>query len=230
MKKNFFLGIVVVAICMASCSGQSDKVNLKTAIDSASYALGVNIGASYRDASFPGEDLDVDLILKGFKSAFTNGEMFMTEEETYDFLNSYFEKASLAACESNKVEGETFLKENASKEGVVQTASGLQYRVVKEGNGEKPSATDIVTVHYTGKLLDGTVFDSSVTSGEPVSFPLDQVIPGWSEGVQLMNVGSKYEFWIPYDLAYGTNSVGGVIDPYSTLHFEVELLGIEKAK
>ena len=229
MKKNCFLGIVVLAMCLASCSGQSDKISLKTDVDSASYALGVNIGAYYGEAELPGP-LDIDLILKGFKSAFTNEATLMTVEETNEYLSKFFEKATLSEYEENRVEGENFLLENANKEGVVKTASGLQYRVITEGKGAKPSPTDVVTVHYTGRLIDGTVFDSSLSAGEPVSFPLDQVIPGWSEGVQLMNVGSKYEFWIPYDLAYGTSSVGGVIDPYSTLHFEVELLGIEKAK
>ena len=229
MKKNYFLGIVLVAMCLAGCTGQSDKISLKTDVDSASYALGVNIGSYYGEAELPGP-LDVDLILKGFKSAFTNEATLMSVEETNEYLGKFFEKATLSEFEVNRVAGENFLLENANREGVVKTASGLQYRVVTEGKGAKPSPTDVVTVHYTGRLLDGTVFDSSLSAGEPVSFPLDQVIPGWSEGVQLMNVGSKYEFWIPYDLAYGTSSVGGVIDPYSTLHFEVELLGIEKAK
>ena len=229
MKKNYFLGIVLVAMCLAGCTGQSDKISLKTDVDSASYALGVNIGSYYGEAELPGP-LDVDLILKGFKSAFTNEATLMSVEETNEYLGKFFEKATLSEFEVNRVEGENFLLENANREGVVKTASGLQYRVITEGKGAKPSPTDVVTVHYTGRLLDGTVFDSSLSAGEPVSFPLDQVIPGWSEGVQLMNVGSKYEFWIPYDLAYGTSSVGGVIDPYSTLHFEVELLGIEKAK
>ena len=229
MKKNYFLGIVLVAMCLAGCTGQSDKISLKTDVDSASYALGVNIGSYYGEAELPGP-LDVDLILKGFKSAFTNEATLMSVEETNEYLGKFFEKATLSEFEVNRVAGENFLLENANKEGVVKTASGLQYRVITEGKGAKPSPTDVVTVHYTGRLLDGTVFDSSLSAGEPVSFPLDQVIPGWSEGVQLMNVGSKYEFWIPYDLAYGTSSVGGVIDPYSTLHFEVELLGIEKAK
>lgn len=230
MKTNYILMIVAIAMCVAGCTGQSGKVNLKTDVDSASYALGINVGATYRDAAFPGEALDVDLILKGFKSAFTNGNTYMTEEESFDYLNTYFSKANLSSYEYNKAEGELFLKENAGKEGVVQTASGLQYRVITEGKGAKPSATDVVTVNYTGKLIDGTVFDSSLTTGEPVSFPLDQVISGWSEGVQLMNVGSKYEFWLPYELAYGTNSVGGVIEPYSALYFEVELLDINKAE
>ena len=230
MKKNYLFVIVVLAMCLAGCSGQSDKISLKTDVDSASYALGVNMGASYRETTYPGAPLDADLILKGFKSALMREETIMTLDETIEFLNSYFDKATLTAFEINRVEGEKFLSENANKEGVVKTASGLQYRVITEGKGAKPSPTDVVTVHYTGRLIDGTVFDSSLSAGEPVSFPLDQVIPGWSEGVQLMNVGSKYEFWMPYDLAYGTSSVGGVIDPYSTLHFEVELLGIEKAK
>lgn len=127
-----------------------------------------------------------------------------------------------------KAEGEQFLAANALKEGVVTTESGLQYEVITEGKGKKPAATDKVTVHYTGTLLDGTVFDSSVERGEPIDFRLDQVIAGWTEGVQLMSVGSKYRFFIPYNLAYGERGAGQQIPPYATLIFEVELLGINK--
>ena len=129
-------------------------------------------------------------------------------------------------AESNKKAGAEFLAENAKKEGVKVTASGLQYRVITEGSGNKPVASSKVKVHYTGKLLDGTVFDSSVQRGEPIDFALNQVIPGWTEGVQLMTPGSKYEFYIPSDLAYGDRGAGNAIPPGAALIFEVELLAV----
>lgn len=127
----------------------------------------------------------------------------------------------------SKEAGQQFLEANAKKEGVSTTASGLQYKVVTQGDGAQPTATDTVKVHYRGTFIDGKTFDSSYDRGEPISFPLNRVIKGWTEGVQLMSVGSTYEFYIPYTLAYGENGAGGVIPPYATLIFQVELLGIE---
>lgn len=124
-------------------------------------------------------------------------------------------------------EGERFLEENAKKEGVQVTPSGLQYKVIEEGYGTKPKAAETVTVHYRGTLIDGTEFDSSYKRGQPVSFPLNRVIAGWTEGLQLMKTGAKYEFYIPYNLAYGERGAGTVIPPYATLIFEVELLGVQ---
>jgi FKBP-type peptidyl-prolyl cis-trans isomerase len=133
-------------------------------------------------------------------------------------------------ADPNTEKGEAFLAENAKKEGVKVTASGLQYKVLKEGNGKSPKATDNVQVHYKGTLLDGTEFDSSIKRGEPAEFPLNRVIPGWTEGVQLMKVGDKFQFTIPSALAYGEQGAGGAIGPNSTLIFEVELLAIEAGK
>jgi FKBP-type peptidyl-prolyl cis-trans isomerase len=133
----------------------------------------------------------------------------------------------LALSDPQAIQGADFMASNANAEGVVTTASGLQYRVIVEGDGPRPTARETVNVHYTGKFLDGTVFDSSVERGQPISFPLNGVIAGWTEGVQLMPVGSTYEFWIPPGLAYGTRGAGGVIPPNATLYFEVQLLGIE---
>ena len=130
----------------------------------------------------------------------------------------------------NKTIGREFMEQNAKNDSVVQTQSGLQYMVLKEGTGAKPGATDTVTVHYTGKLLDGTVFDSSVERGEPATFALDQVIPGWTEGLQLMSEGSKYRLFIPSELAYGSNGAGDLILPNSTLIFDVELIKVTKKK
>lgn len=228
MKKLNVLTAITIAFVMMSCSqGGSGKVVLKNALDSASYALGVNTGGSYESSTFPGEELDVDLISAGFAQAIKGQEVKMSIEEATEFLNVYFTKASVEASQANKQEGEEFLAKNMFKEGVSTTATGLQYTVITEGTGAKPEATDQVTVHYTGKLLDGTVFDSSVERGEPATFGLNQVIPGWSEAVQLMNVGSKYKVWIPSDLAYGESGTGP-IPPNSVLEFEIELIEIVK--
>ena len=142
-----------------------------------------------------------------------------TEEATPDYGQQ---------IKDNKTLGREFLEQNAKNDSVVQTQSGLQYMVLKEGTGAKPGPTDEVTVHYTGKLLDGTVFDSSVERGEPATFPLDKVIPGWTEGLQLMSEGSRYKFFIPSELAYGSKGAGNQILPNSTLIFDVELLKVEK--
>ncbi|MEM6916565.1 MAG: FKBP-type peptidyl-prolyl cis-trans isomerase, partial [Verrucomicrobiota bacterium] len=147
----------------------------------------------------------------------------LSEEE----ISAAFEESQEMVEKAKAAVGQEFLDENAKKEGVEITESGLQYEVLEEGDGPKPSATDNVTVHYHGTLIDGTVFDSSVDRGSPASFPLNRVIPGWTEGVQLMPVGSKFRFTIPYDLAYGERGSPPKIEPYSTLIFEVELLEIE---
>ena len=150
----------------------------------------------------------------------------MTPEASQSFLQTYFTAAQEKLSADKKSEGEKFLSENAKNPAVQTTASGLQYIVLKDTVGAKPGATDKVKVHYEGTLIDGTKFDSSYDRGEPIDFPLNQVIPGWTEGIQLMSVGSKYKFYIPYQLAYGEQGAGGVIPPFSTLIFTVELLGI----
>ena len=150
----------------------------------------------------------------------------MTAEASQSFLQTYFTAAQEKISTEKKAQGEKFLADNAKNPAVQTTASGLQYIVLKDTVGAKPTATDKVKVHYEGTLIDGTKFDSSYDRGEPIDFPLNQVIPGWTEGIQLMSVGSKYKFYIPYQLAYGEQGAGGVIPPYSTLIFTVELLGI----
>ena len=149
-------------------------------------------------------------------------------EEAQKLINDYLQDLEKKAEAMAREEGEKFLAENGKKENVRSTASGLQYVVEKEGDGAQPSASDEVTVHYTGKLLNGTVFDSSVNRGEPATFPLNRVIPGWTEGVQLMKEGAKYTIFIPSDLAYGAGGVPNVIPPHSTLIFEVELIKVNK--
>ncbi len=217
--------VIAITFGLAGCSqGISNKVTLKNAVDSASYALGVNTGGSYSSLSFPGEELDEDLIIAGFAQAIKGDDVAISVDESMNYLNEYFMTVSDSDADLNQQEGEEFLAQNKLQDGVVETSSGLQYQVLIEGTGAKPSLTDVVMVHYSGKLLDGTEFDSSI-GGDPVTFGLDQVIEGWTEALMLMPVGSKYRIWLPSDLAYG-QSGSGPIPGGSVLDFEVELLDI----
>lgn len=230
MKKiSVLVAAVAVAMGISATSCDSKKnVSLKTATDSASYALGIANGNMFRQnlGTIPGEPVNVDLLLAAFELAMKDQEGKMTPKEAQNYLQTYFMEASTRESNKNKEEGENFLAENKTKDGVITTESGLQYKVEKEGDGPKPTATDRVKVHYTGTLLDGTVFDSSIDRGEPATFGVGQVIKGWTEGLQIMPVGSKYIFWIPSDLAYGERGAGQDIKPNSVLKFEVELLEI----
>jgi len=202
-----------------------------TKVDSVSYLVGMNIGNSIiKDFS----EANVNLLVKGLQDAMTK-QAPMCADPGNEMLNSFFQqKQQLAQAEEEKnamaykVVGEEFLAKNAKRKGVEVTASGLQYEVLKEGKGERPTATSKVKVHYHGTTPEGVVFDSSVDRGEPISFGLDQVIKGWTEGVQLMKVGAKYRFYIPQELAYGPSSPSPTIKAYMPLVFEVELIEIEK--
>lgn len=205
---------------------------LSTEKDSLSYALGVNIATSFSQQKI---DIDVDVLATAMKDVLAGGKTQLDEQQVMAVLMQFQQKMQARqseeaskAGEKNRVEGEKFLAENKKKEGVQVTPSGLQYKVITMGTGEKPKASDQVTVHYTGRLITGEVFDSSVDRGEPATFPLNGVIAGWTEGVQLMPVGSKFEFYIPSDLAYGPRGAGGLIGPDATLVFEVELISINK--
>ena len=197
------------------------------------YIIGMDIGKSLRDQ---GTEVDLDSLVDAIRATYNDGELAMTVEEAGQVRKEYIEKMqakkqaeAATVGQANLVAGQKFLAENATKEGVQTTASGLQYKVVTMGTGAKPAATDTVKVHYRGTLLDGTEFDSSYARNEPISFALNRVIPGWTEGVQLMPVGSKFMFYIAPDLAYGEGG-GGPIPPNSTLEFEVELLDIEASE
>lgn len=209
---------------------KAKKVVLKNEIDSVSYLMGVNIGNSLGKEM---SEANFELIIQGFRDAVAKGRL-VCQDSTDMVLSMYFqEKAMKKQAEEDKksevykVAGEKFLAENGKKQGVVTTATGLQYQVIKEGDGAHPTAESTVKVHYHGTTIEGIVFDSSVERGEPIEFPLNQVIPGWTEGVQLMSKGAKYKFFIPQELAYGSSSPTPVITPYSCLVFEVELLSFE---
>jgi len=242
MKKTV-LFLAAISLVFASAEAKSKKpektivqapVNvLVNDVDSMSYALGLNVGTDFSKnlKGIPGGKSNIDLLIKGFTTAMKGDSAIMKPEVAMEFFKGYIAKASAKDAELKKSVGEKFLAENKTKDSVKTTASGLQYKVLIAKDGPKPQATDSVKVHYQGFLIDGTKFDSSVDRGEPITFPLNQVIPGWTEGVQLMSVGSKYKFYVPYALGYGEKGAGnGAIPGFSTLIFEVQLLDIKKLK
>jgi FKBP-type peptidyl-prolyl cis-trans isomerase len=190
-----------------------------------SYAFGLFMGTNLKDSGFA-YNFDYAEMMEGFKAAFEGKDTRLTQEEAYAAVQTAFTEFQDKQAADNKEKETAFMTDNGKKSGVTTTASGLQYEVIAGGTGPKPRASDTVRVNYEGTLLDGTVFDSSYTRGEPAEFPLDGVIPGWTEGIQLMPVGSTYKLYIPSELAYGTQSPGGAIGPNSTLIFKVELLAI----
>lgn len=200
-------------------------------MDKVSYALGLGIGRQL--AQMGASELNIDDFAAAIKDVIAGNELKVSNREAQTIVQDYFrkqeEKLNAERAEKGKVakaEGEKYLAENAKKEGVVTLPSGLQYMVLKEGNGKKPKATDQVKCHYEGFLIDGTVFDSSIQRGEPAVFPLNQVVAGWTEGLQLMQEGAKYRFFIPYILGYGEGGAGASIPPYAALIFDVELLEV----
>ena len=250
MRKSSVLTIAAVAaiiVGFASCSSKkaissTDKpaqeiYNLASQVDSVSYVIGKVNGyqminqTKTQMESWPVEG-NYDAFIAGLNDAMKDpdDDLFLGEsiDNISGFVNVFFQMMAEKAAEDNKVKGETFLAENKTETGVITTESGLQYKVITEGTGEKPNAEDNVKVHYSGNLLDGTVFDSSYERGEPMTFPIGGVIKGWSEGLLLMSVGSKYKFWIPAELGYGMRAPSPNIPPNSMLEFEVELLEVIK--
>jgi FKBP-type peptidyl-prolyl cis-trans isomerase FklB len=201
-------------------------------MDKLSYALGLGIGQQLAQMD-AGSDLNVEDFAQSIKDVLEGRELKVSHREAQELVQNYFAKKEEAMnaerAEKGKAareEGEKYLAENAKKDGVITLPSGLQYQVLKEGNGKKPSAKDSVKCHYEGFLIDGTVFDSSVQRGEPAVFGLQQVIAGWTEGLQLMQEGAKYRFFIPYRLAYGEGGAGQLIPPFAALIFDVELIQV----
>lgn len=198
---------------------------MSTEQNNVSYAIGMSIAESLKNQNLT--ELDATVIAEAINDLMQGKTPRLNAEEANQIIHDHLEEKRSAAFTANKTEGENFLASNKSKEGIQETATGLQYKILTEGDGQKPAATDVVSVHYHGTLIDGTVFDSSVERGTPASFGVHQVIPGWTEALQLMNVGSKYRLYIPQNLAYGANPhPGGPIQPFSTLLFDVELLAI----
>jgi FKBP-type peptidyl-prolyl cis-trans isomerase FklB len=194
-------------------------------LEKVSYAVGMSIGESLKAQNL--EDIDTKKLSLAMDTIFKNQDPLFTPEEANSIIQAYLDTKKYAAYGSLKLEGEKFLKNNKSNKDIQTTESGLQYEIIKSGNGKRPSKVDSVSVHYHGTLIDGTVFDSSVERGTPANFGVHQVIPGWTEALQLMDIGSKYRLFIPQELAYGANPhPGGPIQPFSALIFEVELLEI----
>ena len=189
-----------------------------------SYALGLGIGQQLKSMNI--EDFSIEDFTKSISDVMTGKETAISSREAQAMLNEYFQKKEKEQAHTAIAEGKVYHEQNAKRDGVTQTKSGLQYEVLTEGTGKSPKATDTVRCHYEGRLLDGTVFDSSYKRGEPADFGLNQVIPGWTEGVQLMKEGAKFRFHIPYLLAYGERGAGAQIPPYSTLIFDVELIKV----
>jgi|TARA_B100001059_G_scaffold128320_1_gene128203 FKBP-type peptidyl-prolyl cis-trans isomerase FklB len=217
--KNFFLPLILI-MGITSINAQ----NLNTEMEKVSYSLGVNVAKSVKNQGL--ESIDSEAIAQAFTDVFEGNELKISEQESNVILQEYFGKLAQKAQSQNVEAGQNFLAENAKRDGVVTTATGLQYEVLTEGSGDSPKETDQVTVHYHGTLIDGTVFDSSVERGQPATFPVNGVIPGWVEALQLMNPGAKFKLFIPSNLAYGERGAGGAIGPNATLIFEVELISI----
>lgn len=217
------LGVSGAAVSQTKPTTEKDKV---------SYMVGMQVGNSLTPIK---DEIDINIVVQALQATLKGDAPLLTQAEAMEVQKAFAERlqkkqaaVQQEAAGKNKAEGEAFLAKNKSASGVKTTASGLQYAVVTEGKGPKPAATDTVKVHYTGTTLDGTKFDSSVDRGEPAQFALNAVIPGWTEGLQLMPVGSKYTLWIPSNLAYGDRGTPGPIGPNATLKFEVELLEIVK--
>ncbi len=222
-------GLMLVA---GPAAAAEQAVELKTETQKLSYALGLDLGAYFKSL---GEDFDLAVIQKGIEDSYKGNTTLLTTEEAAQVQQQFAArqqekqvKQVMEMAAANQEAAKKFLDENKGKEGVKTTASGLQYKVVKEGTGAVPAGTDTVKVHYKGTLLDGTEFDSSLKRNQPAEFQVDQVIPGWTEALQLMKVGSKYELYLSPDLAYGDRGAPPVIEPGSLLIFEVELLDVTK--
>lgn len=214
--------------------GAEETLVLKSQKDRVSYIIGIEIGRNFKKQEI---NIDPDILKRGIQDAISGGKPLLTEQEIQETVVT-FQKEMMAKqeelakklAEKNKKEGEDFFAKNKGKEGVKTLASGLQYKVIKAGAGKKPTINDSVTTHYQGTLVDGTEFDSSYKRGQPVTFPVSGVIAGWTEALQLMEEGAKWQLFIPPNLAYGERGTGGVIGPNATLIFEIELISIQEKK
>lgn len=230
MRKTILTGLAAITLAACETPQKEKTVEMKTLEDSASYAIGITIGNNLAE-DFKNQKVDSvfdhELLLSGLSTALASEEGIVGAEDARGIVNRFFEGMTAKRGEANRKSGADFLAKNADKKGVMTTESGLQYIVLKEGEGEAPTASDKVMVHYTGKLLDGTVFDSSYDRGEPAEFYVRQVIPGWTEALQLMKPMAEYKLFIPSDLAYGENgNPRGGIGPNEVLVFDVKLIEV----
>jgi len=228
---KFLWSMLLGVVLLASQSGAEEKKAFQTPKEKQSYSIGADIGNKLKSQSI---DVDPDALAQGLKDAISGNKLLMTEQEIKESLSSLqkemMEKQAERTkqlSEKNKKEGDAFLAENKKKEGVKTLPSGLQYKVITEGTGKTPKAEDTVITNYRGTLIDGTEFDSSYKRGQPATFPVKGVIPGWTEALQLMKEGSKWELFIPASLAYGERGAGNLIGPYTTLIFEIELISVK---
>jgi len=222
--------IASLAVLMMAAAPALEAAELETLAQKGGYALGANIGSSLKR---DGADIDAGTFIEGFKAAYDGAELTMTPDEMQNAMKEFQDAMQAkmtaqreSAGKDNQVASDNYMKANAAREGITTLPSGLQYEVLEEGSGKKPAATDEVTVHYTGKLIDGTVFDSSEQRGQPATFKLNQVIPGWTEGLQLMSEGAKYRLYIPPKIGYGERGAGASIGPNAALVFDVHLIKI----
>ncbi|MCR9191157.1 MAG: FKBP-type peptidyl-prolyl cis-trans isomerase [Gammaproteobacteria bacterium] len=232
--KMKLVAVSVLGLMMTAPFAQAEAVSLKSDTEKLSYSIGVDLGKNIKQKQI---EINVPALSKGISDGMNNAPLALTEEQMKETLVK-FQKDMMAKstaqfeqkAKSNQAAGQKFLAENKKKPGVVTTASGLQYKIVKNATGPKPTKTDTVTVEYTGRLLNGDVFDSTEKTGKPATFQLMQVIPGWTEALQLMPVGSTWELYVPSNLAYGVRNVGGTIGPNETLTFTVHLISIDAKK
>ncbi|MES2628775.1 MAG: FKBP-type peptidyl-prolyl cis-trans isomerase [Bacteroidota bacterium] len=228
MKKSLSIIAVSGILALTACkdAGKGSSGEFKTEREKLGYAIGVDLGRNLEKAEI--DSLDVDAMLTAMREVLTKKDIKMTDEESKKVITEFFQKKQTADAATKTTKAKKFFDENGKKAGVVTLESGLQYQIMKEGTGPKPTINDKVKVHYHGTLLDGKVFDSSVEQGQPAEFPVGGVITGWTEALQLMPVGSKWKVFIPSNLAYGERGAGGIIGPNEPLVFEVELLEILK--
>lgn len=227
-----FLTALLLVGCKARKTNSNDTANFRlvTSSDSVSYAVGATNGAMFNEymSVFPGAPIDKEVMLKAFCDAVRKAPLVISQEDANKMLETYLARLDKEEKETNKQKGETFLEANRQRPEVKTTTSGLQYEVLQEGKGIRPTVEDTVVVHYRGTTIDGVEFDSSYSRKQPATFGLLQVIPGWTEGICLLNEGAKAKLYIPYQLAYGERGAGQLIKPFSTLIFEVELLQVKK--
>lgn len=235
MYSRLFVTLFLLLFAVG-CSAEEAKVvpelKLDTPKNRISYTIGVNIGKDFKGQEI---EVETDALMMGLRDSLEGKELKLTDEEMVAEIQDFQQKMQAkmvaemeAAAGKNQAEGEAFLAENAKQEGVVVTESGLQYKVIEAGDGESPGPADVATVHYKGTLIDGTQFDSSYDRGQPATFPVGGVIPGWTEALQLMKPGAKWQLFIPSELAYGERGAGQEIGPNATLLFDVELISVKK--